>query len=195
MREAQEFATLPDYLEPGLDLVFVGINPGLYSVAQGHYFARKTSRFWPAFSASKLSRNVRSGLRLDSLTPQQDALLLRFGIGFTDVVKRPSANVGELTTADFERWIPVFLNKLQHYKPRVACFHGIMGFRPFLKMGLKCQRREPSLGAQPERVGDTWLFVVPNPSPANAHFRLADQVAWYDRLDDFLAQSRSVSVP
>ena len=48
MREAQEFATLPDYLEPGLDLVFVGINPGLYSVAQGHYFARKTSRFWPA---------------------------------------------------------------------------------------------------------------------------------------------------
>jgi len=102
MREAQEFATLPDYLEPGLDLVFVGINPGLYSVAQGHYFARKTSRFWPAFSASKLSRNVRSGLRLDILTPQHDALLPRFGIGFTDVVKRPTANVSELTSADFD---------------------------------------------------------------------------------------------
>jgi TDG/mug DNA glycosylase family protein len=165
MREAQEFATLPDYLEPGLDLVFVGINPGLYSVAQGHYFARKTSRFWPAFSASKLSRNIRSGLRLDILTPQQDALLLRFGIGFTDVVKRPSANVGELTTADFERWIPVFLNKLQHYKPRVACFHGIMGFRPFLKMGLKCQSREPSLGPsrrESEIYGSLWC---PIPAP------------------------------
>jgi len=191
MSEEPRFATLPDYLELGLDLVFVGINPGLYSVAQGHYFARKTSRFWPAFSASKLSRNIRLRLRLDILTPQQDALLSQFGIGFTDVVKRPSANVGELTIQDFEHWIPVFLNKLQHYKPAVACFHGIMGFRPFLKMGLRL-RREPSLGAQPERVGDTCLFVVPNPSPANAHFRLADQIAWYDRLDDFLAQKRSV---
>lgn len=191
MSEGAEFTSLPDYLEPGLDLVFVGINPGLYSVAQGHYFARKTSRFWPAFSASKLSRNVRSGLRLEILAPQHDALLPRFGIGFTDVVKRPSANVADLTIKDFERWIPVFLDKLQRYKPRVACFHGIMGFRPFLKMGLKCFHREPALGAQPERVGDTWLFVVPNPSPANAHFRIADQIAWYDRLDDFLAQRRS----
>jgi TDG/mug DNA glycosylase family protein len=193
MREPQTLATLPDYLEPDLDLVFVGINPGLYSVAQGHYFARKTSRFWPAFSASRLSRNIRRGLGLDSLTPQQDALLPRFGIGFTDVVKRPSANVSELTSADFEHWIPVFLNKLEHYKPRVACFHGVMGFRPFLKMGLKCLRREPALGAQPERVGDTWLFVVPNPSPANAHFRLADQIALYDQLDDFLAEKRSLA--
>ena len=191
MSEEREFTTLPDYLEPGLDLVFVGINPGLYSVAQGHYFARKTSRFWPAFSASKLSRNIRSELRLDMLTPHHDALLPRFGIGLTDVVKRPTANVSELTSADFEQWIPVFLNKLRHYKPRVACFHGIMGFRPFLKMGLKCLRREPSLGPQPERVGDTWLFAAPNPSPANAHYRLADQGAWYDRLDDFLAQKRS----
>jgi TDG/mug DNA glycosylase family protein len=130
-------------------------------------------------------------LRLNILTPQHDALLPRFGIGFTDVVKRPTANVGELTIKDFDDWIPVFLEKLKHYKPRVACFHGIMGFRPFLKIGLKCLRRQFVLGAQPERVGDTWLFVVPNPSPANAHFRLADQVAWYDQLDDFLAQSRS----
>lgn len=192
MNKGPEFKTLPDYLEPGLDLVFVGINPGLYSVAQGHYFARKTSRFWPAFSASKLSRKIRLGLRLEILTPQQDALLPRFGIGFTDVVKRPTANVSELTIKNFDDWIPVFLEKLEHYKPRVACFHGIMGFRPFLKIGLKCLRREPALGAQPERVGDTRLFVVPNPSPANAHFRLGDQIAWYDRLDDFLAQRRSV---
>jgi double-stranded uracil-DNA glycosylase len=191
MIEAQEFATLPDYLEPGLDLVFVGINPGLYSVAKGHYFARKSSRFWPAFSASKLGHRIRVGLRLNVLTPEQDALLPQFGIGFTDLVKRPSANASQLTIADFEHWIPVFLNKLHRYKPCVACFHGITGFRPFLRMGLKCLHRDPSLGAQPERVGDTWLFVVPNPSPANAHFRLADQIAWYDRLDDFCAQRRS----
>jgi len=59
MDEGYPFPTLPDYLQPGLDLVFVGINPGLYSVQRGHYFARSTSRFWPAFSASKLSERVR----------------------------------------------------------------------------------------------------------------------------------------
>src|ERR1700747_1517168 len=92
--------TLPDYLQPGLDLVFVGINPGLYSVERGHYFARSTSRFWPAFSASRLRVRVRESLGVDVLGPQHDGDLLGFGIGFTDVVKRPSANAAGLTPAD-----------------------------------------------------------------------------------------------
>lgn len=189
MSEAQEFVTLPDYLEPGLDLVFIGINPGLYSVAKGHYFARKTGRFWPAFSTAKLSQPIRSELRLDNLAPEHDAWLPRFGIGLTDLVKRPSANASELSLADFEHWIPVFFGKMQRFKPRVACFHGITGFRQFLKLGLKCLHREPVLGPQPERIGETRLFVVPNPSPANAHYTLRDQILWYDKLADFLHQA------
>ena len=85
--EGYPFRTLPDYLQPGLDLVFVGINPGLYSVQRRHYFARLTSRFWTAFSASKLSERVRRALGTDTLRAEHDAELLRFGIGFTDVVK------------------------------------------------------------------------------------------------------------
>jgi len=68
----------------------------------------------------------------------------------------------------------------------VACFHGLTAYRPFLALALQVERRAPALGRQAEVVGATRLFVVPNPSPANAHFTLADQVAWYDRLADFL---------
>ncbi|HET9181493.1 MAG TPA: mismatch-specific DNA-glycosylase [Candidatus Angelobacter sp.] len=183
--------TLPDYLQAGLDLIFIGINPGLYSVAKGHYFARANSRFWPAFSASKLSHAVRIGLRVDRLTPQHDSELPMFGIGFTDVVKRPSANAGELAPAEFEKWVPVLIEKLKRYAPRVACFHGLTGYRPFLKTGLKSEQRVPILGPQPERIGSTRLYVVPNPSPANAHFTQMDQTVWYDRLADFLQEQKA----
>jgi double-stranded uracil-DNA glycosylase len=187
MGETYAFQTLPDYLQPGLDLVFVGINPGLYSVQQGHYFARSTSRFWPAFSASRLSERARQALGIDSLRAEYDGELPRFGIGFTDVVKRPSANAAELTASDFEKWAPCLLEKLQHYKPHAACFHGLTGYRPFLNFALRSAGRRPTLGHQPEVIGATRLYVVPNPSPANAHFTLADQTAWYDRLAEFLA--------
>jgi double-stranded uracil-DNA glycosylase len=188
MKVADELVTLPDYLEHGLNLVFIGINPGLYSVSRGHYFARTNSRFWPAFSASKLSRVMRLNLRVDRLTPQHDSQLPRFGIGFTDVVKRPSANAAELVSSDFDKWVPVLVKKIKQYVPRVACFHGVTAFRPFFRIGLNCSDRAPVLGAQPECIGSTRLYVVPNPSPANAHFTLADQAAWYDRLADFVQE-------
>lgn len=178
--------TLPDYLRPRLELVFVGINPAIYSVQRGHYFARATNRFWPAFSASKLSESVRKGLGTDSLGPENDADLLRFGIGFTDTVKRPSANAADLDSSDFEKSLPVLLDKLRRYAPRIACFHGLTGYRPFLRLGLGRADRRPILGEQPEVIGTTRIFVVPNPSPANAHYTLAEQTAWYDRVADSL---------
>lgn len=181
------FQTLPDYLAPGLPLVFVGINPGLYSVERGHYFARATSRFWPAFSRSALSAPVRKALGLPVLGPEHDAALLRFGIGFTDVVKIPSRNAAELSSAMFRVWARRLRRRLERYRPRVACFHGLTGFRPFVEFGLGQDGAGALLGAQPCTVGRTRLFVVPNPSPANAHFSVADQVRWYNRLARFLA--------
>src|ERR1041385_6527360 len=181
-----DFETLPDYLQPGLDVVFVGINPGFYSLPPGHFFARTTSRFWPAFSRSRLSQRMRHELKLEKLLPEHDSQLPRFGIGLTDVVKRPSANASELTPKDFIIWVPILLEKLRRYAPRVACFHGLTAYRPFCNLALKSPGISPILGAQPERIGDTRFFVVPNPSPANAHFTLADQTDWYNRLSDFL---------
>jgi TDG/mug DNA glycosylase family protein len=180
------FATLPDYLRAGLDLTFVGINPGLYSVKQGHYFARQTSRFWPAFSQSALSAHVRKGLGRNRLLPDDDATLTGYGIGFTDVVKRPSRNAADLRPADFEAWAPRLLTRLRRYRPRVACFHGLTAFRAFARYGLRDTRTDWTLGPQPVRLGSVRIFVVPNPSPANAHFTPKDQVVWYDRLHAYL---------
>ena len=190
-QEQYPFKTLPDYLAPGLELVFIGINPGLYSVEKGHYFARSTSRFWPTFSASKLSTRVRKGLNASVLGPEHDVELLRFGIGLTDTVKRPTANAAGLTRTDFETWMPILLKKLQSYQPRVACFHGITAYRPFLELALQSPGRKPVLGEQLEKVGPTRLFVVPNPSPANAHFTVHDQTWWYDQVFRLLAELKT----
>lgn len=188
MAEEYPFVTLPDHLRSGLDVVFVGINPGTYSVARGHYFARTTSRFWPGFSASRISAEMRKALGVERLNPEHDAVMTKFGFGFTDVVKKPSGNAAELDVADFVEWGPVLLKKLRRYKPRVACFHGLTAYRPFLKLVLKSDVK-PLLGAQPQTIGATRIFVVPNPSPANAHFTVKDQAEWYDRLAEFVANS------
>ena len=130
---------------------------------------------------------ARGGLGVNVLRPEHDAALLGFGIGFTDVVKRVSSNAAELDARDFERWAPRLLRKLRRLAPRVACFHGLTAYRPFLALALGGDR-VPALGPQPEVIGATRLFVVPNPSPANAHFTLADQTSWYDRLADFVGE-------
>jgi TDG/mug DNA glycosylase family protein len=177
---------LTDYLQPGLALVFVGINPSIYSSQRGHYFARPTNRFWPAFSRSRLSLPVRKALDLDALLPEHDAALLDFGIGFTDVVKQPGANASLVTQAQFAEGAMLLRERLEAHKPQVAAFHGLTAYRPFAKYALGVPKAGTALGDQPERLGDTHLFVVPNPSPANAHFRVADQTTWYDRLAEFL---------
>jgi double-stranded uracil-DNA glycosylase len=180
------FETLPDYLATGLEIVFIGINPGLYSVQKGHYFARGTSRFWRALSASKLSERIRLTLGVETLRPEHDAELLRFGIGFTDLIKRPTANVSDLSPGEFGEWAPVLVKKLETYSPQVACFHGMMAFRPFARSVFKSTVSRMH-GPQAESIGTTRLFVVPNPSGANAHFTLGDQVRWYDRLAEYVA--------
>jgi double-stranded uracil-DNA glycosylase len=191
-RERYPFPTLPDYLRRGLDLVFVGINPGLYSVERGRYFARPTSRFWPAFSGSVLSVRIRASLRKRRLGPEDDGALLRFGIGFTDVVKLPSRSAGDLRPRDYRTWAPRLLTRLEAFRPRVACFHGLTGYRAFTRYALDEPSRDWRLGAQPLRLGRTRLFVIPNPSPANAHFQMPDYIAWYNRVARFLATRGSV---
>ncbi len=173
--------TLPDLLRNGLDVVFVGINPSLYSVAQGHYFARKANRFWPCFSRSRLSERVRRGLRVEMLEPHHDKYLPDYGFGFTDLVKRPTANVRDLRPGELAGGDAALIAKLERHRPRIVCFHGVTIYRAVAPaLGLTVDHF--ALGAQAARIGTAHLFVVPNPSPANAHFTPAQQTEWYDRL-------------
>lgn len=158
----------------------------MYSVERGHYFARATNRFWPALSKSVLSATARAALGRATLGPGDDRRLLSFGIGFTDVVKTPSRGAATLRRSDFRKWAPGLLERLTRAKPRTACFHGVMAYRGFVESALGGDPGRVRLGAQAITIGPTRLYVVPNPSPANARFTIEDLVRWYDRLAEFL---------
>ena len=178
-RETTDFETLGDYLQEGLAIVFVGLNPSSYSVRAGHYFANPRNRFWAALN--------RSGLVGEELSPERDTELIRHGIGFTDVVKRPTPQASGLKAADYRRWAPVLRDKLLHYQPRIACFHGLTGYKAYLKYG-EGVAPQAELGRQERDIGSSRVFVVPNPSPANAQYSLDDLVYWYQRLAEFRAE-------
>ena len=175
----EDFVTLPDHLTTGLDIVFVGLNPSLPSVAVGHYFANPRNRFWPAFN--------KSGLVNRELSPQGDGSLLADGIGFTDVVKRPTAMGSGLKAADYRFWSPVLKEKLLKYQPRIACFHGVTAYNAYLRY-TEDVRENAELGLQERTIGGTRVFVMPNPSPANATYSLDDLAGWYRRLKRLLEE-------
>jgi double-stranded uracil-DNA glycosylase len=179
-------ATLPDLLRRALDVVFVGINPSLYSVAQGHYFARRANRFWPCFSRSRLSEKARRGLGVKCLEPSHDGALPDFGFGFTDLVKRPTAKARDLSAHEMVSGAAVLIDKLEHFRPRVVCLHGVTIYRAVAPL-LGTEAAAFALGPQPLAIGPCFLFVAPNPSPANAHFTPTQQTEWYDRLAAELA--------
>ncbi len=181
--------TLPDLLGPNLDLVFVGINPSLYAVERGHYFARPQNRFWPALSLSKLSLPMRESLGVEILRPEHDVLFPKYGFGLTDLAKRPTAQAAHLAPEEFRQAAPGLKLRLEEAAPKAICFHGMMSYRPFLKYALGETDRGIKLGLQPHRFADAPIWVIPNPSPANASYRLPDLVEWYDRLDKFLERS------
>ena len=170
-----QMETLPDYLRPSLDIVFVGINPGSRSVEAGHDFAHPNNRFWPAIN--------RSGLLTKPLDAETDHEMLDQGYGFTDVVKRPSNRASQLRAADYRKWGPILRDKLERYGPLIVCFHGVTGYRNYLKYIEGIDSRL-ELGLQREKIGESVVFVIPNPSPANAAYSVDDLIAWYRQLKD-----------
>jgi len=170
--------TLQDYLGEELDVLSIGLNPSPASVRDGFYFANPRNRFWRALNRSRLLR--------EPLAPGQVAmqyLLAEYRIGFTDVVKRPTAGGSELRASDFSAWAPVLLERIERLRPRIAWFHGKVAYQNFRRYtdGL-CQRVE--WGRQPGRLAGSVVFVTPNTSPANAAYSLDDIVDWFDRLAD-----------
>lgn len=177
--------TLPDLLAEALDVVFVGINPSVYSAERGHYFARASNRFWPCVSRSTLSLKARDALGVEKLAPEHDRVLLNHGIGFTDLVKRPTSKASDLATSELAAGVKRLLAKIERYRPRVACFHGVTGYR-HVHRTIAGDASDISLGLQDVHVGATRIFLVPNPSGANAHFSRDDQTQWYNALSAYI---------
>ncbi len=177
--------TLADYLEPDLRIISVGLNPSLPSVRDGYYFSGKRNRFWPALNASKLL--------VSPLIPSVEAmqiLIERDRIGFTDTVKRPTAGAGDLRATDFKQWAPVLREKLAPLNAKVIWFHGKVAYKNYLKYaGNIASKEDVDWGLQPATIGNSKIFVAPNPSPANAVFSLDDLVEWFNRLADIVDET------
>ncbi len=167
--------TLPDYLAPGLNIVFVGLNPGRYSVEAGHYFARPQNRFWSALSAS--------GLVTHSVSPEDDASLLKQGIGFTDLIKRPTRGIDELSRDEYKAGAEALRRKLIRVQPKVACFVGLTGYKI-------CFNPHAIIGLQTEQLGRTNFFVIPSTSPRNARYSLGDITRSLNELQQVFNKDR-----
>jgi TDG/mug DNA glycosylase family protein len=122
------------------------------------------------------------------LTPEHDRALEKYGIGFTDLVKRPSAKASDLSLKELAEGVDALLDKLKKSKPRVACFHGITGYRHVHDL-LGNKSTVAKHGFQPLQLGETRIFLAPNPSGANAHFTREDQVRAYDDISGWLQRS------
>jgi TDG/mug DNA glycosylase family protein len=168
--------TLPDFLAPGLDIVSIGINPSLYSVERGFYFARPGNRFWPALNAS--------GLVVPPVAPSREAVELlfhKYRIGFTDLVKRATARAAELADGDYRQGTRALQEKLARCAPAIAWFHGVSAYRSFLTH-VGTPRAKLAVGLQPECIGPTRIFVTPNPSGANPSANPKQLVPLYREL-------------
>ena len=180
--------TLPDYLREGLLIVSIGLNPSLPSVEHGFYFANPRNRFWKALN--------QSGLIDEPLTPGLEAqaiLFDRYHFGLTDVVKRPSSGGSSLRAGDFREGAPLLRDKLLRYQPLIAWFHGKQAYQNYLKHTGSAQHQS-DWGEQSEAIGNSVVFVTPNPSPANAAFSLPVLTEWYAELGVLRARLSHPSV-
>ncbi len=160
--------TVADVIAPGLRVLFCGINPGLYTAAVGHHFARPGNRFWPALHAAGFTDRV--------LSPDEEHLLPALGVGITNVVARASAAAAELGSEELEAGGIILRQKVERWAPRALAILGIGAYRGAFG------RPEAKMGIQGETIGDTALWVLPNPSGLNAHYSVAKIAAMMAEL-------------
>lgn len=152
--------TLPDLIAPGLDILFCGINPSLYSAAVGHHFARPGNRFWPTLHAAGFTDRL--------LHPSEQNQLLGLGLGITNLVARATTAADELTAEELVSGGEILEAKIRQYRPAFVAVLGVTAYRSAFG------RRHATLGRQPDAIAGAGLWVLPNPSGLNAHYQLPD---------------------
>ena len=156
--QAARGRTIPDVIGPGLRVLFCGINPGLFSGATGHHFARPGNRFWPALH--------RSGFTPRELRPSEQAELLEYGLGVTNLAARTTARADELTREELLEGGAILRAKVEAMRPRWLAVLGVTAYRDAFG------HRAAAVGPQETTIGPTQVWVLPNPSGLNAHYTL-----------------------
>ena len=157
---AAEGKTVPDVVAPGLRVLFCGINPGLYTAAVGHHFARPGNRFWPALYAAGFTDRL--------VSPFDERELLQNGYGITNAVMRATATADQLTPRELREGGWRLAAKVRRYKPAFLAVLGLGAYRA------AWERPKAIIGRQEETIGETTIWVLPNPSGLNAHYQAGD---------------------
>jgi double-stranded uracil-DNA glycosylase len=163
---------LPDYLQAGLAVVFVGFNPSEYSCRAGHYYASRRNDFWRLL--------YEGGLIPEKLGPQDDCRLTEFGIGLTDIVKRCSGSASDISREEYQLGVPKLREKLESAAPRVVAFNGKGVWQHFAG-------RRAELGPQNDVIGNSRVFVLPSTSP-RVRLRPAEKLAYFRKLAESVIQ-------
>ncbi|MFE5400414.1 G/U mismatch-specific DNA glycosylase [Streptomyces sp. NPDC056580] len=166
--EAARDRLVPDVVADGLRVLFCGINPGLTTAATGHHFARPGNRFWPVLHLS--------GFTPRRLAPAEQAELLTYGLGITNVVARATARADELTAEEYAEGGRLLTAKVARLRPRWLAVVGVTAYRAAF------QERGARVGPQERAVGGSRVWVLPNPSGLNAHWTAATMAEEFARL-------------
>jgi mismatch-specific thymine-DNA glycosylase len=167
--------TLPDYLRKGMKLIMVGSNPGDRSARVGHYYAGRGNQFWPIM--------YESGVIPEPISYEDDRRVVEFGIGMTDLVKRPTRGVEELERQEFAEGRVLLAQKLEELRPKVIAFNGKMVYEKFA--GRACK-----LGLQKEQLYGAQVFVLPSTSGENGGTERAVKMRYFKKLALLLKQLR-----
>ena len=145
---------VPDVIAPDLDVLFCGINPGLYSAAVGHHFAGPGNLFWPTILATGFTPRL--------FTAFDEAELLSLGFGITNIVPRASATADDLTLDELRAGARTVRRKVRKYKPRYLAVLGLIAYRRAF------ENNKAQVGLQPDKIGASSVYLLPNPSGLNA---------------------------
>ena len=180
---------LPDYINPGVKVLFVGINPGLRSATVGHHFAGYSNRLW------KLLRE--SHLVPEPLTYQDDWRLPQWGIGLTNIVSRPTSGSNELTPKDYQKGRARLATKIREYRISVVALLGVTLFpmlfppNPSQRSRSRQKPAKPQLGLQAQTFAGAKVFLLPNPSGRNAHYSYSVMLGCFKKLTKSLRPGKS----
>ena len=163
--------TVRDVIAPELRVLFCGINPGLYTAAVGHHFARPGNRFWPALYAGGFTDRL--------LSPFDERELLKSGYGITNVVPRTTPSADELSKGEIIAGGERLRAKVLRYQPRVLAVLGVGAYRTAFN------RPKATVGRQDETIGATVLWVLPNPSGLNANYQAPALARLFRELKEF----------
>lgn len=157
---AAEGKTVADVIAPGLEILFCGINPGLYTAAIGHHFGRPGNRFWPALYAAGITPRL--------FSPYEERELLGLGCGITNLVARATATADALSAAELAQGGRHLVEKIRQYQPRILAVLGLTAYRAAFG------QPKAQIGVQPGYLGGSLVWVLPNPSGLNAHYTLPE---------------------